>query len=189
MPEKAVRIIQKANYNAHTQPIFVSLDILPLPELIYQQKLHWIHAFILNYLPNSFENFILLNNQVHVHNYIFRIDRDFVVSLANTEFLKRFPFYSFPLACNNLPNNLKHISSKNFFALTLNKIWFKLVWTINVIVFYVMNVQMFKKIRFSLFIFLLFCSNCIQVVLKSFWRPFILGCVGFLLSRLSLVKM
>ena len=40
MPEKAVRIIQKANYNAHTQPIFASLDILPLPELIYQQKLH-----------------------------------------------------------------------------------------------------------------------------------------------------
>ena len=47
MPEKAVRIIQKANYNAHTQPIFVSLDILPLPELIYQQKLHLIHLFII----------------------------------------------------------------------------------------------------------------------------------------------
>ena len=74
-----MRIIQIAKYNAHTQPIFASINILPLPELIYQQKLHLIHAFIHNYLPNSFENLILLNNQVHVHNYIFRNDRDFFV--------------------------------------------------------------------------------------------------------------
>ena len=71
-----MRIIQKAKYNAHTQPIFASINILPLPELIYQQKLHLIHAFIHNYLPNSFENFILLNNQVYVHNYIFRNDKE-----------------------------------------------------------------------------------------------------------------
>ena len=90
-----MRIIQIAKYNAHTQPIFASINILPLPELIYQQKLHLIHAFIHNNLPNSFENLILLNNQVHVHNFIFRNDRDFFAPLANTEFLKRFPF-NFP---------------------------------------------------------------------------------------------
>ena len=134
-------------------------------------------------MPNSFENFILLNNQVHVYNYFFRNERDFFVPLLNTEFLKRFPFYSSPLAWNNLFNNLKNISSTNFFVITLNKIWFKLVWTINLIVFSVMYAQMLKKIRFSLFIFLLFCSNCIKLVLKSIWRPMILGCVGFMLSN------
>ena len=53
-------------------------------------------------------------------------------SLANTEFLKRFPFYSFPLAWNNLPNNLKDISSKKLFRINLkqkelsfcHKLWF-----------------------------------------------------------------
>ena len=87
------------------------------------------------------------------------------------------------------PTISKIFLQKNFFALTLNKIWFKLVWTINVIVFYVMFAQMFKKIRFSLFIFLLFCSNCLKVVLKSIWWPMILGCVDFMLSRLSLVNL
>ena len=111
-----MRIIQKAKYKAHNQPIFASLNILPLPELIYQQKLHLIHAFIQN-----FENFILLNNQVHVHNYIFRIYRDFFIPLANTEFLNRFPFYSFPLAWNNLPNNIKDISSKKLFRINLKQ--------------------------------------------------------------------
>ena len=116
-----MRIIQIAKYNAHTQPIFASINILPLPELIYQQKLHLIHAFIHNYLPNSFENLILLNNQVHVHNYIFRNDRDFFVPLANTEFLKRFLFYYFPMAWNNIPNNLKDISSKKIFRINLKQ--------------------------------------------------------------------
>ena len=119
--KRAVRIIQKAKYNALTQPIFASLNILPLPELFYHQKLHLIHAFIHNYVPNSFENLILLNNQVHVHNYIFRNDKDFFVPLANTEFLKRFLFFSFPLAWNNLLNNLKDISSKKLFSINLKQ--------------------------------------------------------------------
>ena len=71
MSEKSRENNLERKYNAHTQPIFASLNILPLPELIYQQKLHLIHAFVHNYLQNSFENFILLNNQVHVHNFIF----------------------------------------------------------------------------------------------------------------------
>ena len=118
--KRAVRIIQKAKYNAHTQPIFASINILPLPELIYQQKLHLIHAFIHNYLPNSFKNLILLNNKVYVYNYIFRNDWDFFVPLANTEFLKRF-FYYFPLAWNNIPNNLINISSKKLFCINLKQ--------------------------------------------------------------------
>jgi len=64
------------------QHIFASLDISPLPELIYQQKLNLIHAFIHIYLPKL----ILLNNQVHVHDYIFRNGRDIFLPLTNTEF-------------------------------------------------------------------------------------------------------
>ena len=76
--KRAVRIINKTKYNAHTQPIFAPLNILPLTELINQQKLHLIHAFIHNYLPNSFEDFMMKNNQVHAHEYIFRNNSDFL---------------------------------------------------------------------------------------------------------------
>ena len=76
--KRAVRIINKTKNNAHTQPIFASLNILPLTELINQQKLHLIHAFIHNYLPNSFEDFMMKNNQVHAHEYIFRNNSDFL---------------------------------------------------------------------------------------------------------------
>ena len=73
MSEKSRENNLERKYNAHNQPIFASLNILPVPELIYQQKLHLIHAFIHNYLPNSFENFILLKiflEMIKVFSYL-----------------------------------------------------------------------------------------------------------------------
>ena len=106
--KRAVRIIKKAKYNAHTQPIFALLNILPLPKLIYQQKLHLIHAFITCQT-------LLKTSYCWITKFMFIIIfLESIEIFSNTKFLKRFPFYSFPLAWNNLPNNLKNISSKKF---------------------------------------------------------------------------
>ena len=44
-----------------------------LPSLIFiNRKIHLIRAFIYKYLPNSFEDFIMKNSQVHAHECIFR---------------------------------------------------------------------------------------------------------------------
>ena len=108
---RAVRINQKKKYNCIYSTHFCIIKQFTPSRNCYQLKLNLNHAFFHNNLANSYENSTLLNNQVHVPNYIFR-NLDFFVSLASTEFLKHLPCYSFPLAVNNLPNHLKDIFSK-----------------------------------------------------------------------------
>jgi hypothetical protein len=44
LQKKAIRIISNANSSAHTEPLFHSLGILPLNQLIKQAKLHLMHS-------------------------------------------------------------------------------------------------------------------------------------------------
>ena len=83
-----MRIIQKAKYNAHTQPISASLNIYSLYSL-YQQKLHLIHAFIHFHLPklivlNKF--MILYLEMIEIFSY-----------LLQTPSFKRFFFLFLPI--------------------------------------------------------------------------------------------
>ena len=57
----AVRIIMGVKYNSHSEPIFKTLNILPLPLLIEYFKLQFFHRYLNNELPNSFENMWSLN--------------------------------------------------------------------------------------------------------------------------------
>ena len=115
----AIRIINKSKYNAHTQPLFASSNILPISDFITQQNLHLIHAFVYNYLPSSFNNFLQVNRATHNHEYVLRNDDDFFVPQTKNDYLKRFPFYTFPLAWNNLSLNLKLTQNKKIFRLNL----------------------------------------------------------------------
>ena len=117
----AARIISKSKYNAHTQPLFASLNILPLPDLIIQQKMHIMHAFHCSYLPASFENFSTNNQDIRTHDYPMRHVNDYFVPRAKTEFLKRFPFFCFPTIWNGLPQELRNEFSKNIFRCKLKK--------------------------------------------------------------------
>ena len=63
----AIQIINKSKYNAHTQPLFASSVlpylVLPISDLITQQNLHLIHAFVYNFLPFSFSNYLQVVTQ------------------------------------------------------------------------------------------------------------------------------
>ena len=115
----AVRIIGKAKYNAHSQPLFASLNILSFPDLIIQQKLHFMHAFVFNYMPNGFEGFFCRNNETQIHDYPMRNNDSFYIPRVKNDTLKRFPFYSIPSIWNDLPVHLKEISSKSLFRINL----------------------------------------------------------------------
>ncbi|MBY0379860.1 MAG: reverse transcriptase family protein, partial [Burkholderiales bacterium] len=52
----AIRIITNSAYNAHTEPLFKSLSILPLTSLILVSNLKFFHSYVYNYLPSSFTN-------------------------------------------------------------------------------------------------------------------------------------
>ena len=112
-------MITKSKYNAHTQPLFYSTGILPLPELILQQKLQFMHLFNHSLLPSSFDELFVGNVSLFGNLYFMRNLNDFYVPGVRTEFLRRFPFYSFPTAWNFLSSEFKEIAQKSIFKQSL----------------------------------------------------------------------
>ena len=45
MQKKAIRIVSGASYNAHTEPLFKKLQVLPLPDLISFTKIQFMQRF------------------------------------------------------------------------------------------------------------------------------------------------
>ena len=112
-------MITKSKYNAHTQPLFYSTGILPLPELIIHQKLQFMHLLNHSLLPSSFDELFVRNATLYGNLYFMRNLNDFYVPGVRTEFLRRFPFYSFPTAWNFLSPEFKEISQKSIFKQSL----------------------------------------------------------------------
>jgi len=52
--KKAIRVITKSPYNAHTPPLFFINKILPLDKIIKQSKLLFMHSIFNEYAPISF---------------------------------------------------------------------------------------------------------------------------------------
>ena len=82
--KKAIRIITKSSYNAHTAPLFERLDILPLDKVITHAKLTFMHSvyyghapkFIRKHLANTSTTPPRTNStQCHRHLYTFSTHR------------------------------------------------------------------------------------------------------------------
>ena len=53
LQKTAIRIISGSKFNAHTEPLFKALEILPLPDLITFMKIQFMQRFTHNLLPCS----------------------------------------------------------------------------------------------------------------------------------------
>jgi hypothetical protein len=54
MHKKAIRVISNAGYNAHTEPLFNTLQIMPYPTIMKQSKLHFMHSIHYQYDSPAF---------------------------------------------------------------------------------------------------------------------------------------
>ena len=57
LQKRAMRCIFDAKYNAHTDPIFLNLQVLKFNDLLDLNEVCFVHSFIYNKLPSSFDNF------------------------------------------------------------------------------------------------------------------------------------
>ena len=87
LQKRCVRTIQGSKYNSHTDPIFYSLKILPLPDLINQQILNLMHSIVYDYAPASLQREFPIN-QLN-REYQLRNNEDFLIPRINLESLKR----------------------------------------------------------------------------------------------------
>jgi hypothetical protein len=110
----ALRIISQAPYNAHTEPLFKNLKLLPLLELIELSKAQFMFLYARQLLPPLFLN---AWNQVELNNYnLRRRNQDnFIVPFSRLSMIDKLPLIAFPTAWNKIEDvNIK--SSKNIFT-------------------------------------------------------------------------
>jgi hypothetical protein len=111
----AIRLINFASYNAHTEPLFKISNVLPLNLLILYFKLQFIQHYKFNHLPAIFFNLWQTNEQrldlnlnMQLRNFV-----EYYVPFARIVLAERCPLFSFPKIWNNFDNDvIKSISSK-----------------------------------------------------------------------------
>ena len=64
--KQCIWIIHKAKYNAPTGPLFLKAQILPLDDLILQQKITFMHSLMYKYAPVSYQDFYP-NREANIH--------------------------------------------------------------------------------------------------------------------------
>ena len=66
--KKSIRLVGRARYNAHTEPIFKTLNLLKINHIRYMQELSFFYKFSNDCLPAYFKNnFITVIGDTHDH--------------------------------------------------------------------------------------------------------------------------
>ena len=109
--KRAIRTITKSNYNAHTEPLFLKLKILPINKLIEFSKICFMNSFTNNPIPTAFANMWPTNQDrrgTDVHESL-RNSSNLYVPLSRTRTTDRLPLTEFPRAWNNFEiESIKH---------------------------------------------------------------------------------
>ena len=122
MQKNAVRIIAGKSYNAHTEPLFKKLQIMPLPDLITFSKIQFMHRFTQGFLPASFNETWVRNAVRNIgENEIQLRNRDQLQNIpSNLVSLDIFPLFSYPKIWQDFPDeNIKFIRKTSSFDLKL----------------------------------------------------------------------
>ena len=99
--KQCVRLITKSKYNSHSDPLFIKTKILPLEDLIIQQKLLLMHSLAHNYSVVKYPQFIP-NSEINEHRFTFRNSNDFFVPRSILSTVQKMPIIDFILTWNIL---------------------------------------------------------------------------------------
>ena len=111
----AIRTIMKSKYNAHTEPLFKSLNILPLNMLIEYFNLQLFHRFTISELPASFTHTWIRNeDRRNQNNPILRNNLDYQIQASRLVTSDKFPLFNLPRTWSNFHEpDIKSCLSKN----------------------------------------------------------------------------
>ena len=105
LQKRAIRIIMKTSYNAHTEPIFKRLKLLKLQDLCALHDLKICHKFVNNRLPSYFESLCIRN--FNNHNINTRFSDNFQLPIVKHTFAKNSIKYKIPFTYNNSDISIK----------------------------------------------------------------------------------
>jgi hypothetical protein len=106
LQKKVVRIIEGANYNAHTEPIFKKHRLLKVFDICTLQELKFCYKMENNLLPPYFLSGLFTRNS-SIHHHRTRVADSFHLPRVRHEFAKMSIQYIIPQAYNNCPIQIK----------------------------------------------------------------------------------
>jgi hypothetical protein len=123
--KKAIRIVTRNTYFAHTNPLFSSNKILPLPKLITYSELKLMHSITYGYCPPSLRNMFPSNDNRDISQHLRNAD-DITIPFPRIELFKKSLLYRLPTEWNAL-NDLKLQHNKTTFEIGLKDHLFQLL--------------------------------------------------------------
>jgi hypothetical protein len=110
----AIRIVSGLKYNAHTEPAFKELKILPFPDLIEFFSLQFMQRFSENFLPVTFNETWIKNaiRRQGEQQIALRNDNDFYIVPSRTSQTANHPLATFPVKWDSLPVEISFIRNK-----------------------------------------------------------------------------
>ena len=125
LQKKAIRLISLAKYNAHTEPLFKTLNLLKINDIFTSSQLKFYYKFLKDDLPHFFKDMTFsINNEIHHHST--RISSQFHLPRVKHTFAKNCIRYSLPILLNNTPECIKeklYTHSLNGFTYYLKKLY------------------------------------------------------------------
>ena len=112
LQKRAVRIITCSDYLASSKPLFQTLKILPIYDMISLQNVLFMFKCHNDLLPPMFQNYFKQN--CNFHSYGTRNSTNYHIPLFRTSISQHSIFYNGPVQWNDLPESLKSSKSYNY---------------------------------------------------------------------------
>ena len=125
--KRAVRIIQKQNYLAHTEPIFKDLHILKLKQIINKSILLFMFKYKNSLLPVACENLVDINNKTNdvnsqnLNRYNLRHSEDFKIPRFRTNLRQKSIKIIGAKQWQQIDSEIKTITSLSLFKTKLHE--------------------------------------------------------------------
>ena len=113
LQKRVIRIVSRSSFDAHANPIFVSLRILKFEDIIKLQIGKVMYFYKNGLLPDSFNDMFLLNCDIHSYNT--RSKNSFRLPYCRTNVRKFSLRFQGPKIFNSLSSEIQNASSTALF--------------------------------------------------------------------------
>ena len=111
LQKRAIRTINKAAFNSHTDPLFHSAQILKLDDLYQYSSALFMYDYINNNLPRSFDNIFSLNKDIQT-TYVTRQSDQLYIERCLSNFASKLPLYTLPQMWSKWTNIASGVTSR-----------------------------------------------------------------------------
>ena len=123
LQKRALRAINNAKYNSHTEPLFRKSRILKLEDLYQLEVMLFMHDYANNKLPSSFSGTFKLNSEIQ-NTHATRQSNMYYLVRTNSLAVDRLPLFKFPLQWNHWQSKLKAELSRPCLKKTMKALFF-----------------------------------------------------------------